>query len=546
MRKLLVAIAAVVCCIGSLAAATVLHGTSLKQKDGSWRVELGRIDSKSGVAFASWSDSIDEKGWIFWNVSSNGAYSDADQSYGAGFLEGYVLADRIQNSYLNVLEENFGSDTSTIPQEVLDFFMDNLKFVQQKFEENRKDNYWQLAYALLQQAVGLVDGYAAANAQSGWKRVKLDFAHMQIVTSEPDLWDVLAKLDPSRRANVGNMTQDQLIDYVRDSSHCSSIVAIAPDFSDMFAAHATWSSYSEMTRVFRTSDMQLSNPAIKNRRMSFSSYPATLSSTDDFFYLGDSQIVIMETTNDIFNDSMYDIMTSQGLFSWHRVMLANYLAIDGETWENVFARGPSSWTYSNQYQVADFKKFVPGEQLLPGALYVIEQMPGAYVYADMTDALAMGRWYSMNIPYFPEVWEQMGYAAVVEKTKSFDWTWQMAPRAQIFRRNGTVSTLEDLGRLIRYNNWQVDPLSKGTPRNAIMSRYDLDPEAQHRRPAGGLDAKMTSALSAQNGHVRIRAGPTTDDQPPFSWSQFEAKTGEKYAHHGLPDTYDFPWVDLYV
>ena len=48
------------------------------------------------------------------------------------------------------------------------------------------------------------------------------------------------------------------------------------------------------------------------------------------------------------------------------------------------------------------------------------------------------------------------------------------PRAQIFKRN--ISDVVDVRSgcdLIRYNNYQHDPLSLGDPMNAVASRGDL-------------------------------------------------------------------------
>ena len=52
--------------------------------------------------------------------------------------------------------------------------------------------------------------------------------------------------------------------------------------------------------------------------------------------------------------------------------------------------------------------------------------------------------------------------------------WESAPRHAIFKRNATqVKTLDDFGALMRYNNYKHDPLSHGSPMNAIMARGDL-------------------------------------------------------------------------
>ena len=58
---------------------------------------------------------------------------------------------------------------------------------------------------------------------------------------------------------------------------------------------------------------------------------------------------------------------------------------------------------NNQYMVIDLNRFVPGEALRPGLLWVAEQVPGLVAAADMTDMLAFGYWPSFNVPFFPEV-----------------------------------------------------------------------------------------------------------------------------------------------
>jgi hypothetical protein len=44
--------------------------------------------------------------------------------------------------------------------------------------------------------------------------------------------------------------------------------------------------------------------------------------------------------------------------------------------------------------------------------------------------------------------------------------------------------------------------------------------------------------------IMARLGPTTDEQPIFCWSAFDAKRnvrGKRFVHNGQPDCYDFDW-----
>ncbi len=53
-------------------------------------------------------------------------------------------------------------------------------------------------------------------------------------------------------------------------------------------------------------------------------------------------------------------------------------------------------------------------------------------------------------------------------------SYQLAPRAQIFRRdNGNVVDMNSLQYIMRYNDFEHDPYAHGDPWNAICSRGDL-------------------------------------------------------------------------
>ena len=62
-----------------------------------------------------------------------------------------------------------------------------------------------------------------------------------------------------------------------------------------------------------------------------------LESLDDFYTLG-SKIVVLQTTNNVFNNSLYDAVQPNSLFSWHRMRLANFLASNGKEWAQMFSR----------------------------------------------------------------------------------------------------------------------------------------------------------------------------------------------------------------
>ncbi len=62
-----------------------------------------------------------------------------------------------------------------------------------------------------------------------------------------------------------------------------------------------------------------------------------LVSLDDFYLLG-SGLMMTQTTNNVFNTSLYSYITPASLFSWQRVRLAHALANTGEQWAKTFSR----------------------------------------------------------------------------------------------------------------------------------------------------------------------------------------------------------------
>lgn len=70
--------------------------------------------------------------------------------------------------------------------------------------------------------------------------------------------------------------------------------------------------------------------------LSLSSSPGFLVSLDDFYLLG-SGLMMTQTTNNVFNSSLFDTVTPNSLLSWQRVRLAHSLAHTGEEWARTFS-----------------------------------------------------------------------------------------------------------------------------------------------------------------------------------------------------------------
>jgi hypothetical protein len=75
------------------------------------------------------------------------------------------------------------------------------------------------------------------------------------------------------------------------------------------------------------------------------------------------------------------------------------------------------------------------------------------------------------------------------------------------------------------------------------------PVESDRYPFGAIDAKVSSVKQASDhlGRTPVilaKMGPTTNNQPPFCWSQFENnrnKRGGRFFHNGQPKCFDYGW-----
>jgi hypothetical protein len=282
---------------------------------------------------------------------------------------------------------------------------------------------------------------------------------------------------------------------------------------------------------------------VSAQQLSFSSYPGELFSDDDF-YITSSNMVVLETTNHIYNFTILQGLSPASVPSWQRVRAANLLASDGRSWVETFKRH-NSGTYNNQYMVVDLKRFQPRKQLQEGLLWVVEQLPGLVEAADMTSTLSRGYWPSYNVAFFPKIYEAAGYPSLLEHMRKegpegeyadpINWLlYQVSPRANIFRRDQAgVTSLDDMKHLMRYNDYDHDKLSGHHPVASVCSRGDLAKTGAV--PKGCYDTKVTSYKMALHMESEVVGGPTAQGQPVFEWGN----SWPDFEHRGMPNRFDF-------
>jgi hypothetical protein len=377
--------------------------------------------------------------------------------------------------------------------------------------------------------------------------------HFLLINAWGDLYQITMKFrevgNPVRLA-LAKLYQKKFEDQLKAFERCSAIIKILDGYSDVVFGHATWDTYESLgPRILKrvSKPVYESNGVLAARTSDvyFSSSPAILSSVDDFFTvpsgLSPKGLGIIETTNNLYNLRLLDLVVPQSVLSWTRAVASNQLATSGAHWGQLFSRYHSG-TYTNQWMAIDFNHFFPNQGVEKGFLTVFEEVPGLAHVEDKTDDLVRDSyWGSYNIPYYEDISEQSGYARLCKA--SADQCHETAPRALIFREyQPQIKDLDGAKWMLGYNSFQNDTASQNDPCNAIACRGDLYPEVANQGAFGALDVKASSILSqwkTPNPEIAARLGPTTDQQHFFCWSQIPDRG---YVHNGQPDCYNFDYT----
>ncbi|EGG16829.1 phospholipase B-like protein [Cavenderia fasciculata] len=519
---------------------------------------------------ASFSDDIATTGWGRLNVTSFGVVNDdCLQTYLGGYVEGIMTAERINQMYTNFAAGEFKNSTPSAT--LLSFMSAQLAWVRKGVAMLESDSqpdlthpfnlddddqsfgeysysinstiYWHSVKLIMAQFDGIVGGYQASTF--GQSNV-MSQMQLYLLTSAGDLQTLNTLYgEPAVESKSGRM-QKHLFNGFQDMDgydddidflDCSALVRLLPGNQDAYFAHTTWRYYYGMMRIYKFYNFALQQFKL-SYHVSFSSSPGFLSSKDDFYMTG-ANLAVMETTNNIYNETLYMFVLPETLLVWQRAVISNILAQSAPSWALTFQQY-NSGTYNNQWMIFDYKLFSPSQSLPDNTFWVLEQIPGYCEMQDMSQILDKNQvWPSYNIPYFEEIYNISGYPAMQQKYGD-SYSYQSCPRALIFGRNATdIQTFEGMQEMMQYNYYKYDPLSLGSPSNSISSRADLLPNPV---AFGGVDSKITSSQLIQTLSCSAISGPTHQGLPYFQYSSNPIFNST--SHIGLPDIWNFDWVSF--
>ena len=517
------------------------------------KIKTDILDSTADVE-AYFMDTMETTGWGVLQVQINNnnpnkdSITDEQRSYASGYAEGMLTAQRIYQQYNNMKDTDFWNFTDGPSQELLNWMKQQKEWENDMISKNPRSDYWKMVSIIQEQVKGLWDGYN--HYAMYYKTIPVQntswiFEFFQIM---PDLMDLENVFNITSRINYknANMTPNEYYQYLMKRNHCSAIIKVSPTLDDILFGHTTWMVYQNINRIYKHYIFNFNElKSQKSVYQSFSSYPAILGSQDDY-YMND-ELVLLQTTNSIINESLYDLLTTKSLYYYQRMSIANRLSSTGPEWYNLFKQY-NSGTYNNQYMLLDYKLFKPGQPLPDdGLLFVVEQIPGLVAGQDFTNILERGYWASYNVPAIQEIYEKSGYPELV-KAMGPTFSYDLAPRARIFRRdaNTKIVDINGLKDFLRYNNFKYDSIENDNPTWAIAARGDL--EKINGSPFGGYDTKCANLTMLQNmetmainGPTQSKGNPNGEQLQPFSWKDWPSYSDK---HQGIPDVVDFSWQKM--
>jgi len=276
-----------------------------------------------------------------------------------------------------------------MPEFLEKFFEANLQYMEKMGKlYSDTDPYFHEVYNYYSQMKGILDGYNARVTEEKNKNINVELeqislVHFMAIISVGDI-DELEYLKKEQRPNYNKMTSQQIKNYVNERLHCSALIKVAPDFSNVWFGHSTWSGYNRLLKIFKEYRYYPGGKfKVKANTILVSSYPGAINSNDDF-YLTSANLYVMETTNNVFNTSLFDILTPESFTCWLRTMIALRLAGNSKEWCEIFEKY-NSGTYNNQFMVLDLNLIdTEKKEISDGALYIIEQLPGYCGIEDVT------------------------------------------------------------------------------------------------------------------------------------------------------------------
>jgi hypothetical protein len=212
----------------ALGASVQTASVRCKTLDAFLQCKLTAGEDPSADAWGTY-DSGEETGWGKLHVVTS--VHTAHTAFAAGYLEGALSHNRLSN-HLHNFKKKFLQDPKIVAA-VSNFTTLNRAYMDKGVASGNA--FWSEAALVLSQMDGILAGYND-NAATAAAPQDIAFLNMQ-----GDINDVISAMVPSERTDWEDMTSVmEVYNSLLPKSHCSAIIKVAPDFSELYQAHNMW------------------------------------------------------------------------------------------------------------------------------------------------------------------------------------------------------------------------------------------------------------------------------------------------------------------
>jgi len=306
---------------------------------------------------------------------------------------------------------------------------------------------------------------------------------------------------------------------------------VGPDGTpeDMITGHVTHGNYGEMLRIMK--NYQLSFNASVGK-ITMSSYPGCVSSTDDFL-ITDKGFVLMSTNLWLpkTGEFAWPSKTNEGLPCFLRSTIATRLAVHPRIWAKLygFLTGIAG---AKQWLIVDYSKFKGRQPIANDTVFLVEAMPRLLRLGDVSTTLRRNGFFEAHgTPHFRQIREIYGLPAKGEGS------YQEHLRSALLDKVATIDSLVMARSMLAETTPARTLGATGIKQIPITSRNDLN--TSRPVPEGGIDAKVTSRCLVKDLKLQAQSSPPHTIAKTFEWNAF----GAEWPRHGLPETWDFTWIN---
>lgn len=474
-------------------------------------------DVRLNAARAYYKSSIFESGWSIIEIETSSKYPDTVQAYAAGLLEGSLTWQMIHHHWhntINVVCEKWADEC----QKLMRFLRENTDIVRERAERlATTDPFWHMVRLFYLQLDGLEAGLRFA-VRRNRQTVEMTKEHFLWLAMAADLPDLERALNSSESYH----------DYIKGMIFLKSLPREGLD-SLVAIGHTTAAPYAKMLRLlkkytfgYHVLPISKNSAPVPSRTIIMSSYPAALSSHDEFYLTqGENhELIVAGIPMTVTNRSLWNFMNAKDqVMSSVRVMAANRLAMNGRSWSH-------SMSLQNGADVG--RQWVTLEPR-NGVVWLVEQLPGLIRTANISQQFASTDvLWAIGEIYLPEI------DVVINENEEEDD--DVTKSDLVARLQSNITTTEHFRRLMRGYNHEKSTIKNDSQAQILTNEGDLE---KVDLPFGIIDMKIVLADADGVKSFEVTSGPSMlDSTQPFQWST----TFPNVSHVGQPDIFDFDSV----